>query len=61
MANRLQDKIVLVTGSTTGVGEATARQCVAEGARVMVHGLEEEWAKAICAELGDDVSAYLIA
>lgn len=61
MANRLQDKVILVTGSTTGVGEATARRCVAEGARVMVHGLEEEWAKAICAELGDDVSSYYIA
>jgi NAD(P)-dependent dehydrogenase (short-subunit alcohol dehydrogenase family) len=61
MANRLQNKIVLVTGSTTGVGEATARLCVAEGARVMVHGLEEEWAKAVCAELGEASASYFIA
>jgi NAD(P)-dependent dehydrogenase (short-subunit alcohol dehydrogenase family) len=61
MAKRLQDKIVLVTGSTTGVGEATARLCVEEGARVMVHGLEQELAEAVCAELGAENTGYLIA
>jgi NAD(P)-dependent dehydrogenase (short-subunit alcohol dehydrogenase family) len=49
----LRDKVVLVTGSTTGIGEATARLCAAEGAQVVVHGLEEELAQAICRELGD--------
>jgi NAD(P)-dependent dehydrogenase (short-subunit alcohol dehydrogenase family) len=29
----LKDKVVLVTGSTTGIGEAIARRAVAEGAR----------------------------
>ena len=57
---RLQDKIVLVTGSTTGIGEATARLCVAEGARVMVHGRNEARAQALCAELGD-AAAYVLA
>src|SRR6266581_2043921 len=37
---RLKDKIILVTGSTQGIGEAIARRCVAEGARVVIHGLE---------------------
>lgn len=60
MTMRLDGRIVLVTGSTTGVGEATARQCAAEGARVMVHGLEEEWARAVCSDLGDSAD-YIIA
>src|SRR5215203_6282148 len=60
MAGRLQDRVVLVTGSTTGVGEATARLCVKEGARVMIHGLEQELAEALCAELGKEVTGYFI-
>ncbi len=37
----LEGKVILVTGSTTGIGEATARRCIAEGAKVMVHGRDE--------------------
>lgn len=39
---RLKDKIILVTGSTTGIGMAIARRAVQEGAKVVLHGLEEE-------------------
>jgi len=60
MASRLKDRIVLVTGSTTGVGEATARLCVQEGARVMIHGLEQDLAEAVCADLGKDASSYVV-
>src|SRR3954471_2039996 len=37
---RLKDKIIIITGSTQGIGEAIARRCVAEGAKVVIHGLE---------------------
>jgi NAD(P)-dependent dehydrogenase (short-subunit alcohol dehydrogenase family) len=60
MAGRLENKTILVTGSTTGVGEATARLFVAEGARVMVHGRDEARARQVTAELGD-AAAYVIA
>ena len=49
----LSDKVVLVTGSTTGIGEAIARRCVAEGARVMVHGRDEARARRVTDDLGD--------
>jgi NAD(P)-dependent dehydrogenase (short-subunit alcohol dehydrogenase family) len=39
---RLEDKAILVTGSTTGIGEAIARRVVAEGARVLIHGRDAE-------------------
>jgi NAD(P)-dependent dehydrogenase (short-subunit alcohol dehydrogenase family) len=39
---RLQDKVVLVTGSATGIGQAIAARVVAEGGRVVVHGLEAD-------------------
>ena len=35
---RLNDKVILVTGSTTGIGEGMVRVFAREGAKVMIHG-----------------------
>ena len=56
---RLKDKVVIVTGSTTGIGKAIAKRCVQEGARVVIHGLEEEWGKQIISEVGKNNAALL--
>jgi len=45
-----------VTGGARGIGEAIARQFVAEGARVMVADLREEQGRALVAELGESAS-----
>jgi NAD(P)-dependent dehydrogenase (short-subunit alcohol dehydrogenase family) len=37
---RLKDKVILVTGSTSGIGEGMVRRFASEGARVVVHGME---------------------
>lgn len=39
MASRFQNQNFLVTGSTSGIGLATARALIAEGATVAIHGL----------------------
>ncbi len=57
---RLKDKVVLVTGSTTGIGKAIAKRCVEEGAQVILHGLEEEWGKAVLEELGSEKAGLYI-
>jgi NAD(P)-dependent dehydrogenase (short-subunit alcohol dehydrogenase family) len=52
---QLKDKVVLVTGSTTGIGEAIARRAWQEGAQVMLHGRDEDRGQGIVAELGSRV------
>ena len=54
IGSRLRDKHVIVTGSTTGIGEAIARRFVAEGARVLVHGLDRDAGERVVTELGPD-------
>jgi NAD(P)-dependent dehydrogenase (short-subunit alcohol dehydrogenase family) len=55
---RLKDKVILVTGSTTGIGAGMARRFVAEGARVIVHGRNAERGHELCQELRDENTAF---
>lgn len=48
---RLQDKVIIVTGSTTGIGRAIAERFVQEGARVLVHGRNRTEGAAVVAGL----------
>jgi len=48
---RLENKSIIVTGSTTGIGKAIAKYCLAEGAQVLIHGLEADLAKQTQEEL----------
>lgn len=51
---RLQHKVIIVTGSCTGIGKAIAQSCVREGARVVIHGLEADLGQQVAAALGRD-------
>ncbi|MEJ7681606.1 MAG: SDR family oxidoreductase [Segetibacter sp.] len=48
---RLNNKVIIVTGSCTGIGKAIALRCVAEGASVVIHGLEKDLGEAVVEEL----------
>ncbi len=48
----LEGKVVLITGSSSGIGLATARAAAAEGARVILHGSSARKLEAAAAELG---------
>lgn len=56
---RLQDKIILITGSYTGIGRAIARQCVKEGAKVVLNGLREELGRQLLKEFDADLATHL--
>ncbi|ACZ77822.1 short-chain dehydrogenase/reductase SDR [Dickeya parazeae Ech586] len=52
---RLQDKYVLITGGTSGIGLETARQFLKEGAIVAITGRSQESLLAAGRELGNNV------
>src|SRR5258707_12621431 len=54
---RLDGKIALVTGATSGIGLETARLFAAEGARLIVHGRDAERLAQVAAELGPEALA----
>src|SRR3954467_1637261 len=51
---RLQDKVALITGGESGIGLATARLFIAEGARVHLVGIDEPKLASTAEELGED-------
>lgn len=56
--SKFNDQCVVVTGGASGIGEATVRALVAEGANVVIADLQEERGRALVAELGSCSAFY---
>lgn len=61
MSGKLRDRVVIVTGGATGIGEAICRTFAREGAKVVVNGLPDDPVEDVVAairEEGGEVLAF---
>jgi short-subunit dehydrogenase len=54
MSQRFQDKVVIITGASAGIGAACARQFLAEGAKVVLTARGKDALEAARRQLGND-------
>ncbi|MBI1370704.1 MAG: SDR family oxidoreductase [Planctomycetes bacterium] len=57
--SQLAGKVIIVTGSNTGIGRAIAERCASEGAKVLIHGLDHDEARQVAASLGQSAVVHV--
>jgi NAD(P)-dependent dehydrogenase (short-subunit alcohol dehydrogenase family) len=53
---RLKDKVIIITGATSGIGSAIAIKAVSEGAKVLIHGIDQAGGQKVVDQLGNSAA-----
>lgn len=61
MSNRMQDKVVVITGGSSGIGEGMVRRFYAEGASVIIADINTEAGAALAQDTGADFVFHNVA
>ncbi|KAG8079412.1 hypothetical protein GUJ93_ZPchr0007g4850 [Zizania palustris] len=55
-SQRLAGKVAVITGAASGIGEATAKEFIRNGAKVILADVQDDLGRAVAAELGPDAA-----
>ncbi|MEC7923934.1 MAG: glucose 1-dehydrogenase [Actinomycetota bacterium] len=60
MSGRLENKIAIVTGGASGIGEGTVRRFIDEGAKCVIADIQYDRAVELANEFGEDAVAFSV-
>ena len=56
--NSIKDKVILITGASSGFGMVTAEKCVSLGAKVVLGARRNDRLAELCSKLGNDNAIF---
>lgn len=60
MSGRLENKVAVITGGASGIGEGTARRFIEEGAKCVIADIQNDLAEELADELGENAAAFCV-
>ena len=60
VSGRLENKIAVITGGASGIGEGTVRRFIEEGAKCVIADIQNDLAEELADELGESAAAFTV-